>query len=171
MRCLDGLSEASGAVHRKREGGYRDLLPGGAPTPLTASTAARLLHRATPVTAADQERKALARDLLADLRRLDRQLAANRSRCQQLLAVCPSRLVEIFGISAVLATKLIGHSGPITRFAGPDHYASYTGTAPVDASSGPNTRQRVNRSGNRALNTAIHLVARTQISRPGPGRK
>jgi Transposase IS116/IS110/IS902 family len=79
-------------------------------------------------------------------------------------------LGQVFGISAVLAVKLIGHSGAITRFHSPDHYASYTGTAPIDASSGPNTRQRVNRGGNRALNTAIHLVARTQISRPGPGR-
>src|SRR4029453_4340946 len=52
----------------------------------------------------------------------------------------------------------------------PAPHASSTGTAPVDTSSGPNTRQRVNRGGNRALNTAIHLVARTQISRPGPGR-
>ncbi len=41
----------------------------------------------------------------------------------------------------MLATKLIGHSETVTRFAGPDHYASYTGTAPVDASSGPNTRR------------------------------
>jgi transposase len=70
----------------------------------------------------------------------------------------------------VLAVKLIGHSGDITRFHSPDHYASYTGTAPVDTSSGANLRQRVNRGGNRALTTAIHLVARTQISRPGPGR-
>ena len=57
----------------------------------------------------------------------------------------------MFGISAVLAVKLIGHSGNITRFHSPDHYASYTGTAPIDTSSGPNTRQRVNRGGNRAL--------------------
>jgi transposase len=70
----------------------------------------------------------------------------------------------------VLAVKLIGHSGAITRFHSPDHYASSSGTAPVDTSSGPNTRQRVNRGGNRALNTAIHLVVRTQISRPGPAR-
>jgi transposase len=111
----------------------RDLVAGGAPTPLTVDAAARLLRRSRPITAADQQRKALAHDLLADLRRLDRQLAANRSRCQELLAVRPSRLLDVFGISAVLAVKLIGHSGVITRFPSPDHYASDTGTAPVDA--------------------------------------
>lgn len=137
---------------------------------MTVEAASRLLRRTRPTTAADRQRKVLAHELLADLRRLDRQLAANRTRCQELLAVRPSRLLDIFGISAVLAVKLIGHSGDITRFHSPDHYASYTGTAPVDTSSGANLCQRVNRGGNRALNTAIHLVARTQISRPGPGR-
>jgi transposase len=166
----DELNQERRRVTNRLHRLLRDLVAGGAPTPLTVEVASRLLRRTRPRTAADQQRKALAHELLADLRRLDRQLAANRSRCQELLAVRPSRLLDVFGISAVLAVKLIGHSGAITRFHSPDHYASYTGTAPIDASSGPNTRQRVNRGGNRALNTAVHLVARTQISRPGPGR-
>jgi transposase len=166
----DELNQERRRVTNRLHRLLRDLVAGGAPTPLRVDTAARLLRRTRPTTAADQQRKALAHELLADLRRMDRQLAINRTRCQELLASRPSRLLEVFGISAVLAVKLIGHSGDITRFASPDHYASYTGTAPVDASSGPNLRQRVNRGGNRALNTAIHLVARTQISRPGPGR-
>jgi transposase len=166
----DELNQERRRVTNRLHRLLRDLVAGGAPTPLRVDTAARLLRRTRPTTAADQQRKALAHELLADLRRLDRQLAANRARCQELLAVRPSRLLDVFGISTVLAVKLIGHSGDITRFHSPDHYASYTGTAPVDTSSGANLRQRVNRGGNRALNTAIHLVARTQISRPGPGR-
>jgi len=166
----DELNQERRRVNNRLHRLLRDLVAGGAPTPLTVELADRLLRRVRPATPADQQRKALARELLADLRRIDRQLAANRARCEQVVAARPTRLVAIFGISAVLAAKLIGHSGPVTRFGGPDHYASYTGTAPVDASSGPNTRQRVNRGGNRALNTAVHLVARTQISRPGPGR-
>ena len=166
----DELNQERRRVTNRLHRLLRDLVAGGAPTPLTVEVASRLLRRTRPTTAADQQRKALAHELLADLRRLDRQLAANRARCQELLAVRPSRLLEVFGISAVLAVKLIGHSGAITRFHSPDHYASYTGTAPVDTSSGANLRQRVNHGGNRALNTAIHLVARTQISRPGPGR-
>ena len=130
----------------------------------------RLLRRTRPTTAADQQRKALAHELLADLRRLDRQLAANRTRCQDLLAVRPSRLLDVFGISTVLAVKLIGHSGDITRFHSPDHYASYTGTAPVEASSGDVRRHRLNRGGNRQLNTALHLIAVCQIRDPSPGQ-
>jgi hypothetical protein len=92
----------------------RDLVAGGAPTPLTVEVASRPPRRTRPTTAAGQQGKALAHELLGDLRRLDRQLAANRTRCQDLLAVRPSRLLEVFGISAVLAVKLIGHSGVIT---------------------------------------------------------
>jgi transposase len=166
----DELNQERRRVTNRLHRLLRDLVAGGAPTPLSVEVASRLLRRTRPTAAADQQRNALAHELLADLRRLDRQLATNRTRCQDPLAVRPSRLLEVFGISAVLAVKLIGHSGNITRFHSPDHYASYTGTAPIDTSSGPNTRQRVNRGGNRSLNTAIHLVARTQISRPGPGR-
>jgi transposase len=30
----------------------------------------------------------------------------------------------------VLAAKILGHAGDLTRFPDPDHFASYTGTAP-----------------------------------------
>ena len=46
----------------------------------------------------------------------------------------------------------------------------YTGTAPVEASSGDVRRQRLNRDGNRQLNTALHLIAVCQIRDPSPGR-
>jgi transposase len=164
----DELNQEHRRVTNRLHRLLRDLVAGGAPTPLTVEVASRLPGRTRPRTAADQQPKALAHELLADLRRLDRQLTANRTRCQELLASRPTRLLDVFGIGAVLAVKLIGHSGAITRFHSPDHYPSSTGTAPVDTSSAPNTRQRVNRSGNRALNTAIHLVARTRPADPVP---
>lgn len=148
----------------------RELRPGGAPRQLSAQRASCLLAAIKPFGAVDIERKAMAHQLIADVRRIDRALIDNRRRCAQAVAASGTTLTEIFGISEVLAATILAHTGDITRFANADHYASYTGTAPVDTSSGPNTRQRVNRGGNRALNTAIHLVARTQISRPGPGR-
>jgi Transposase IS116/IS110/IS902 family len=49
-------------------------------------------------------------------------------------------------------------------------YAGYTGTAPVEASSGDVRRHRLNRGGNRQLNTALHLVAVCQIRDPSPGQ-
>lgn len=49
----------------------RDLHPGGAKRDLSTLQAAALLRLIRPVTPVDEQRKTLARDLLADLRRLD----------------------------------------------------------------------------------------------------
>ena len=65
-------------------------------------------------------------------------------------------LAEIHGVGSILAAKIIGHAGVVTRFESKSHFASYTGTAPVEASSGDIRRHRLNRAGNRQLNTALH---------------
>jgi transposase len=145
----------------------RDLHPGGAPRQLSAERASRLLTTIKPAGAVDIERKAMARQLIADIRRIDRALTDNRRRSAQAVAASGSSLTEIFGISEVLATKILGHTGDITRFANADHYA---GTAPIEVSSGDHRRHRLSRAGNRSLNHALHLAARVQTTHPGPGR-
>ncbi|WP_328868785.1 IS110 family transposase [Streptomyces sp. NBC_00287] len=47
----------------------------------------------------------------------------------------------------MLAAKVIGHVGDVSRFPTKHHFASYTGSAPLDASSGDNVRQRRNTGG------------------------
>jgi transposase len=148
----------------------RDLHPGGAPTELSAEAAARLLGRIRPATVVDLERKAMARALVTDLRRIDRALVENRTRCAAAVMASATTLTSVFGISDVLAAKILGHAGDISRFASSDHFASYTGTAPIEVSSGEVTRHRLSRSGNRSLNNALHLAARVQTMHPGPGR-
>jgi hypothetical protein len=54
-------------------------------------------------------------------------------------------------------------TGDIARFATPDRFAAYTGTAPIEASTGPHKIYRLSRRGNRQLNHAIHIAAVTQI--------
>jgi transposase len=51
----------------------------------------------------------------------------------------------------------------VTRFATADRFATYTGTAPIEVSSGPHKTYRLSRRGNRQLNHAIHIAAVTQI--------
>ena len=148
----------------------RDLIAGGAPTHLSANTAAGLLAKVRPSDAVTAERKQMAKELLADVRRLDRALADNRRRCAAAVAACGTTLTDIAGISDVLAAKILGHIGDIARFPSADHLASYAGTAPIEASSGDVVRHRLSRHGNRQLNNAIHLAAHTQTIRPGPGR-
>ncbi|WP_228122871.1 IS110 family transposase [Saccharothrix syringae] len=74
------------------------------------------------------------------------------------------------GIGVVLAAKLLGHIGDATRFPTAGHFASYTGTAPLDASSGNRVRHRLNTGGNRQLNSVLHTMAVVQARDPGPGR-
>ncbi|UOT03708.1 IS110 family transposase [Rhodococcus opacus] len=49
-------------------------------------------------------------------------------------------------------------------------FASYTGTAPIEAFSGDVVRHRLSRAGDRQLNCALHSMATTQIGRDTPGR-
>ncbi|WEO93203.1 IS110 family transposase [Streptomyces sp. FXJ1.172] len=147
----------------------RDLLPGGAPTGLSADKAAAAMKGIRPLTATDACRRDIARDLLADLRRLDRQVKDNEAEMRDALAATHTTLTTLPGLGTVLAAKTIGHVGDITRFPTEHHFASYTGSAPLDASSSNNVRHRLNTGGNRALNSVLHVIAVCQI-RDGGGR-
>ena len=57
-----------------------------------------------------------------------------------------------------------------TRFPTKGHFAAFTGTAPIEASSGDVRRHRLSRRGNRQMNKVLHTAAKTQIRLGGPGR-
>ena len=105
----------------------RDLIAGGAPTQLNAKEAAALLAEVRPRDGVESERKQMARDLLVDVRRLDRALAQNRRRCAAAVAASGTNLCDLAGISDVLAAKILGHIGDIGRFPSADRLASYAG--------------------------------------------
>ena len=149
----------------------RDLVPGGHVGELTALTASRLLRTIRPDSLVAEQRKALAHDLLADIRRLDRQLADIDNRLDATLLEHGTTLTEIGGVGIILAARIIAHTGAIDRFTTQDHYASYAGVAPIEVASGERSRHRLSRSGNRQLNCAIHLVALQQVrhNREGGG--
>ena len=74
-----------------------------------------------------------------------------------------SRLMDIHGVGPVVAARALADVGDVTRFADRNRFASWTGTAPIDASSGENNRHRLSRAGNRRMNHMIHVAAVTQI--------
>jgi hypothetical protein len=51
-----------------------------------------------------------------------------------------------------------------------NRFASWTGTAPLDASSGEQNRHRLSRAGNRRMNHMIHIAAISQIRLDTEGR-
>ena len=141
----------------------RDLIPGGAPKALKANTAAMLLRKIRPKTPPEVTRKALAWDLVRDIRSIDTRLAAITSQMTEALHDYSSRLLEVDGVGPVLAVRLIGRCGRASRFPNADAFASYAGVAPVEVSSGERAVHRLSRSGDRKLNSALHLVAVTQV--------
>ena len=69
-----------------------------------------------------------------------------------------------------VATYVLGYSSDIGRFPSAGLYARSNATAPIEASSGPVVRHRLNPRGNRQLNHAIHMIAVTQVRHDTPGR-
>ena len=60
--------------------------------------------------------------------------------------------------------------GDITRLPDRSHFASWTGTAPIDASSGDVVRHRLSRKGNRQINRTLHIMATVQLRNATHGR-
>ncbi|WP_162143595.1 transposase [Candidatus Microthrix parvicella] len=60
-------------------------------------------------------------------------------------------------------SSLLGRTGWPSRCRRADAFASYTGSAPIEASSGERIVHRLSRGGDRQLNSALHLVAVTQV--------
>jgi transposase len=145
---------------------FRQLLAGGAPTSLTAAAATVLLRGFRARSAVDRMRVGLCRELIADIRRLDDQLAANEKHMSQALDEHGTRLREVDGIGAVTAARLIGRTGRPDRFPTAAAYANYNGAAPVQIASADADRHRLSRYGDRQLNSALYTVAVVQIRMP-----
>jgi len=148
----------------------RELVAGGAPRRLSADRATKLLRTVRPVEAVEIERKRLAVELLGDVRRLDRDLVAIKTRIADAVAESNTTLLEVHGVGPIVAGLILAQVGDPARFTTRARFAAYNGTAPIEASSGPRVRHRLNPRGNRKLNHAMHLVAVTQIAHDTPGR-
>jgi transposase len=149
----------------------RSLVPGGTGIRLSADRASAVLRKLKPTDAVEAERKRLALGYIADVRRLDAEIADSKARIIKAVRASGTSVVELNGVGPIVAALLLGHSGDMARFKNRDHYASYNGTAPVDASSGPRKRHRLNQRGNRQLNHAIHVIAVAQIRHQTEGRR
>jgi transposase len=104
-------------------------------------------------------RRRLASEIMRDVRALERKIADLDGRIETEVEASGTSLIEIFGVGSILAAKIIGTVGSVTRFPTKAHFASYSGTAPVEASSREVVRHRLSLAGNRHLNTALHMVA------------
>jgi transposase len=108
--------------------------------------------------------------LVADLERIYARKKAANKELADLLAATGTTLLDLHGIGPTGAARLLVEVGDITRFPTKAHFASWNGTAPIDASSGDQVRHRLSRAGNRQINRVLHTMARVQLRNPTPGR-
>jgi transposase len=155
------VAERTRALNRLH-GLLRDLVPGGVARTLSADRAARILGGIRPQSSSSRIRRRLASEVLRDVRTLDRKIADLNGRIEAEVEASGSTLTEIFGIGPILAARIIGTVGDVRRFPTKAHFASYSGTAPLEASSGEVVRHRLSLAGNRKLNYALHMVATCQ---------
>jgi len=106
--------------------------------------------------------------VLRDIRTLDRKIADLDARVKAEVETSGTTLTEIFGVGPILAATILGTVGDVARFPTKAHFASYSGTAPVEASSGKVVRHRLSLGGNRHLNYALHMVATSQARSDAP---
>jgi transposase len=80
----------------------------------------------------------------------------------QLVTTMAPQLLALPGVGPVSAAQvLISWSHP-GRFRSEAAFAMFSGAAPIPASSGRTTRHRLNRSGDRQLNRALHTIVLTR---------
>src|SRR5215213_8561043 len=108
----------------------RALIAGGAPRDLSATTAAALLRTIRPHGAVEKARKAVAKDLVSEIRTLDSQLKANAQAIAQLVAAAGSTLTDVVGVGPIMAGRLISRTGPASRFPTASAFANYAGAGP-----------------------------------------
>ncbi len=147
-----------------------ELVPGGAKKDLSAAQAKKLLATVRPRDAAGKTRRRVAAELIADLERIYQRKKAANKELTALVAATGTTLMDLNGIGPSGAARLLVEVGDITRFPDKNHFGSWTGTAPIDASSGDNSATDCPEVGNRQINRVLHIMATVQLRNPTKGR-
>ncbi len=174
LRMLADRRRALGEEHTRKVSQLHalllELLPGGAKKDLSAAQAKALLAKVRPRDLVGKTRRRLAAELVADLEQNYARRKAADKELTALLAQTGTGLLDLHGIGPSGAARLLVEVGDITRFPDRNHFASWTGTAPVEASSGDHVRHRLSRGGNRQINRVLHTMAVVQLRNPTDGR-
>ena len=147
-----------------------ELVPGGAKRDLSAAQAKVLLATVRPRDAAGKARRRVAAELIADLERIYARKKAANKELKALVEATGTSLMDLDGIGPSGAARLLVEISDITRFPSKAHFASWNGTAPIDASSGDQVRHRLSRAGNRQINRVLHIMATVQLRHDTEGR-
>src|SRR5215467_10739322 len=149
---------------------FLELIPGGVPVKKSTAQYRELLASVRPRDLAGKTRRRMAAEELAGIERLDARLKAVKAGLKAAVAASGSHLMDIHGIGPAGAARILADVGDVARFPNRAHFASWTGTAPIDASSGQHTHHRLSRAGNRRLNHVLYMAGIVQLRNDTPGR-
>jgi transposase len=147
-----------------------ELTPGKSKKDLTALQAKAVLASVRPRDLAGKTRRRIAASELANLMAIEKETKELTKEVKGLVAARGSNLMDLPGVGPIVAARVLADVGDVARFADRNRFASWTGTAPLDASSGEQNRHRLSRAGNRRMNRMIHIAATTQIRLDTDGR-
>lgn len=134
---------------------------------LEAKLAAGALSNQRPVERLDRQlrrlgtgtRVRIAREQLAHIRALTRQIKQLESELLELVGAYRPRLLAERGCGGLTAALLIGRTAGAQRFGSDACFGRQSGTAPIPCSSGQHSQHRLDRGGDRQLNRALHTIA------------
>ena len=94
---------------------------------------------------------------------LERELAAVDTELAELTrSLCPQLLAET-GVGPLCCAQVLVSAAAPSRLKSEASFAALAGVSPIEASSGPIKRHRLNRGGDRQLNWALHMSALNRI--------
>lgn len=177
LEALRMLTDRREALTRRRvqivdrlQAQLAELLPGQAKRDITTGQAKTMLATVRPRDIAGKTRRRIAAEELTELIAVEAKIKKATAELKTMVLARESRLMDIHGVGPVVAARVLADVGDVARFADRNRFASWTGTAPIDASSGEQNRHRLSRAGNRRMNHMIHIAAVTQLRLDTDGR-
>ena len=158
--------QAANRLHRL----LAELVPGQGKKNITTGQAKTILATVRPRDVAGKVRRRLAAEQVAELVAVEKKIKALTKELKEMVLASGSTLMELPGVGPVVAARTLADTGDVARFTDRNRFASWTGTAPIEASSGEIVRHRLSRAGNRRMNHMIHIAATTQIRLDTDGR-
>jgi transposase len=132
---------------------------------LSGLSSAQLVKVAAKLRPVGEDAAAVLRRTAKRADLLAREIATIDHALLKLVREIAAWLLEQRGVGVVCAAQLIVSSGDPTRMRNDAAFAALAGVSPVDASSGQQQRHRLNRGGDRQLNSALHIIALERVRR------
>lgn len=138
----------------------------GRSTRVMLATALRLRPGNTPSTGADVEvwtALTVLRDLARRCLALEAEAAEHEHAIRALVRSWRPDLLELMGVGPIVAATVLTSWSHPGRCRDEAAFAMLAGVAPIPASSGRTVRYRLNRSGDRQLNRALHTIVVSRL--------